>query len=120
MKSSLYPDLFAQLVGEQLSSVTFVQDYLQIHFDGPSMNVNNPLTVESDGQKITSWEPGFRDLLCSLISQIVRHTECIGGERLTVLFENGSRISVSLRQEDYSSPEAIYVQGFKDNRWFVL
>ena len=28
-----------QLRGEQLSAVTFVQDYLQLWFDGPGFNV---------------------------------------------------------------------------------
>jgi len=100
MKPALYPDLFAQLVGEQLSSVTFVQDYLQLHFDGPGMNVTNPLTVESEGQAITSWEPGFRDLICSLISQIVRHAECIEGERLTILLSPSKRnAAIEIRAE---------------------
>ena len=44
--------LFEELRGEQLSAVTFVQDYLQLWFDGPGINVTNPLTVESAAEKI--------------------------------------------------------------------
>ena len=65
METDKHTNIFAELHGEQLSSVTFVQDYLQLFFDGPGINVMNPLTVESAGRMITSWEPGFRDLLCS-------------------------------------------------------
>src|SRR5438105_997105 len=67
--------LFEQLRGEQLSSVAFVQDYLQLFFDGPGINVTNPLTVESAAEKITSWQSGFRDLLCAQIAKIVDAVE---------------------------------------------
>lgn len=63
--------LFDELIGSQLSSVEFVQDYLQLRFDGPTINVNNPLTVKADKKVITSWNEGFRDLLCSQITKIV-------------------------------------------------
>ena len=42
-----YASLFAELHGRQLSAITFVQDYLQLWFDGPGINVTNPLTVRT-------------------------------------------------------------------------
>ena len=61
-----------ELISSQLSSIEFVQDYLQIRFDGPCINVTNPLTVKADGKEITSWDAGFRDLLCGQITKTVR------------------------------------------------
>src|SRR5690242_3820035 len=100
--------LFAELHGEQLSAVTFVQDYLQLWFDGPCINVTSPLTVEDGGAFVTSWSAGFRDLLCAQIAKKVDRVEFRPGQALLVHFTDGARLTVSLRSEDYSSAEAFY------------
>jgi hypothetical protein len=50
-----------ELIGQQLSAVTFVQDYIQVWFDGPGLNITNPLTVKAASSELKSWAPGFRD-----------------------------------------------------------
>jgi hypothetical protein len=54
------------LIGEQLSAVTFVQDYLQLQFDGPRLTVfSHPVVMLGD--KTFHWgKPGFRDALCTI------------------------------------------------------
>jgi hypothetical protein len=111
--------LFEQLRGEQLSAVTFVQDYLQLWFDGPGINVTNPLTVHTNQLAVTSWQPGFRDALCSQIAKIVAAVECREGEAFIIRFEDGSRLSISLRPQDYTTPEAVYAHGFRGDVRFV-
>jgi hypothetical protein len=111
--------IFDELRGEQLSAVTFVPDYLQLWFDGPGINVTNRLTVESAAGKLTSWEPGFRDLVCAQITKIVATVEQRPEDALAIHFTDGSCISVSLRPEDYTSPEAYYAHGFANSRWTV-
>ena len=108
-----------ELIGQQLSSVEFVQDYLQLRFDGPTLNVTNPLTVNANETEITSWNAGFRDLLCGQITKIVRSVTFEPGKALTILFIDNSQIAISVRSEDYSSPEAIYAHGFSNNNWLV-
>lgn len=39
------------------------------------------------------------------------------GEALVVAFEDGSKLSISLRREDYSGPEAYHAHGFERNAW---
>jgi hypothetical protein len=65
MTDSGLRELFDELRGEQLSAVTFVQDYLQLWFDGRCINVTNPLEVASGDRRLVSREPGFQDLLCA-------------------------------------------------------
>lgn len=120
MKGNDQPALFNELRGEQLSAVTFVQDYLQLWFDGPGINVTNPLTVEAGGSKITSWNPGFRDLLCGQIAKIVNIVEYRAEEALVIRFTDHSQLSLSLRREDYTSPEAFNAHHFKNNQRFVV
>ena len=111
--------LFEQLRGEQLGAVTFVQNYLQLSFDGPGINVTNPLTVQAGQLSVTSWQPGFRDALCSQITKIVAAVEYREGEAFIIRFDDGSQISISLREQDYTTPEALYAHGFRDGVSFV-
>ena len=112
--------LLQELVGAQLSAVTFVQDYLQLWFDGPGINVMNPLTVQVGQTAVISWQPGFRDTLCAQIAKIVSDAEVRDEEAFIIRFKDDSLISISLRPEDYSSPEAIYAHGFRDKAAIVI
>jgi hypothetical protein len=64
-----------QIVGEPLSMVTFVWDYVQLGFDGCGFNVMCPMSIRTRSVSVRSGEVGFRDRLCELIGQIVRHVE---------------------------------------------
>lgn len=112
--------LLEELHGEHLSAVTFVQDYLQLWFDGPGINVMNPLTVRVGQTSVTSWQPGFRDALCAQIAKIVSDVEVRDEEAFIIRFKDDSLISISLRREDYTSPEAIYAHGFKAKLALVI
>jgi hypothetical protein len=80
----------------------------------------NPLTVQTGSASVTSWQPGFRDALCALISQIIAEVEIHDGEAFIIRFKDGSVVSVFLRNEDYTSPEAIYGHGFRDKSAIVI
>ncbi len=111
--------ILKELIGSQLSSVEFVQDYLQLRFDGPTINVNNPLTIKTKESEITSWDEGFRDLLCGQITKIVVDVGVESEKELRIIFMDNSQVSISLHPEDFTSPEAIYAHGFSDNKWIT-
>ena len=113
-------NMLDELCRRQLSSVEFVQDYLQLRFDGPTITVNNPLTVKTTKKEITSWNEGFRDLLCEQITKIVDEVRLDSEKELKIVFTDKAQINISLRHEDYSSPEAIYGHGFKEAQCFVI
>jgi hypothetical protein len=113
-------DYFKQLQGEQLSSVTFVQDYIQLHFDGPDINVYMPMTVETGETAVRSGDIQFRSALCGQIAKIVQSVSFQESEALTLTFVDGSQIAISLRPDDYSGPEAIYAHGFRDAPMIVV
>src|SRR5580693_2357219 len=96
------------LVGRRLSGVTFVMDYVQLQFDPPpTINALTPITVRSGSRTAVSGDELFRNLLCEQISKTVTEVSLLDGEALTFSFEDGSTISLSLRQEDYVCPEAV-------------
>ena len=49
------------IVGKQLSSVEFVQDYAQLRFDGPTLTAVTQPIVEVGSEAFRWSEPGFRD-----------------------------------------------------------
>ena len=107
-------EYFSQIVGEKLSAVVFVLDYHQLQFDGPGLTILNPITVTSNGSSVTVGEDQFRNRLCEQITKIVKRADCKEGDALVVEFEDSSTISVSLKDEDYSGPEAIIFYGHND------
>src|SRR5688572_18329131 len=104
--------MFDELRNSHLNSVEFVMDYLQLRFDGPCLNVTNPLTVRSKETEIKSWDIGFRDLLCRQIGKIVHEVTYKAGKELNIRLVDNSEISISLYDESCTSPEAIYCHGF--------
>jgi hypothetical protein len=104
--------------GEQLSAVTFVQDYVQLHFDGPMITaVTVPFVLV--GKSRFNWDtPGYRDRLCSCIAKIVTRAYVKIGDRLQIDFPDELSIVVSLRREDYRGAEAV-VFGDGPRAWAV-
>lgn len=94
------------LVGRQLSSVTFVMDYVQLDFDGAQLTTVTVPVVEVGGSRFTWDTPGYRDRLCERIAEKVRSAEVKQGEDLRIEFESSASVTVSLRPEDYRTAEA--------------
>ncbi len=98
---------FDDLRDTQLSSVAFIQDHLQLDFDGPLLTLYIwPDVADADGISIAFGEPGYRDALCSVIGETVTEPELNEGRALTVEFENGTVLALSLREEDIDVAEA--------------
>jgi hypothetical protein len=106
---------FERLRGEQLSSVTFVQDYLQLAFDGPALSVFTPVSVRSSSITAASGDGNFRNALCGQIAKIVADVTLYSGDALTIRFEDGSQIEISLKPDAYTGPEAFVADGFGDS-----
>jgi hypothetical protein len=116
-----YPyKLFEQLRGRELNSVEFVRDYLQLRFDGPTINVMTPVVVTRSTGRSRSWDEQFRNALCEQIGKAVRSVEVVEQLRLVIAFDDRSEISISLVPEDYSGPEAVYYHGFDNADWDVI
>lgn len=105
-----------QLKGCVLSSVAFVQDYLQLRFDGPCLTAyTHPDLDHADGR--LSWgASGYRDRICEQIGSTVTDARAMESE-VSVGFESGTVVSVSMEDEDYMGPEAIQFVGEDGSLW---
>jgi hypothetical protein len=92
--------------GQELSAVEFVSDYLRLRFDGPMLTMYAwPHMLLADFS-IAFGEPEYRNALCAQIGEIVGKAKLEELESLTVEFESGTVIALSLREEDLDGPEA--------------
>jgi hypothetical protein len=96
--------------GEQLSAVAFVQDYVELHFDGPVIRaLTNPI-VYSGGSQFAFPGPGSRDALCQFIGHLVTKVEVQDGVSLSCHFQGGGSIVVPLDDASYRCAEAMHFQ----------
>lgn len=97
---------FEELVGRELSSVAFVQDYLQLDFDGAVLTLFIWPDVFREEGSYAFGEPGYRDMLCGELTEEVAEATLEPGEAIEVQFEDGVIFRVSLREEDIDVTEA--------------
>jgi hypothetical protein len=116
-----YPANLSAIEGQELSSVTFVQDYLQLEFNGPVLTLFIwPEVFRSEGSYAFG-EPGYRDMLCGEIANTVSTTSWETGVAIELEFESGVIFRTSLRDEDYDGPEAgQYRTGLPDDPLIVF
>ena len=109
------------LVGEKLSSVTFVLDYLQVDFDGNNLTLNVwPVVIIRDTE-YKFGEPSYRDNLCLLIAQVVKQAIEKEKQYLIISFESGDKLIVSLDpdNQDLMAPEIAIFTDSNEN-WCVF
>ena len=92
--------------GQELSAVEFVQDFLRLRFDGPMLTLYAWPHVLLADFSIAFGEPEYRNALCAQIGEIVAKASLEELEALTVEFESGTVIALSLREEELSGPQA--------------
>ena len=107
------------IIGEQLSAVTFVQDYVQLHFDGPRLTIFSHAVVRLGDRTFPGGKPGFRDALCNNIAKKVTDARVAYGYNISIRFADGSTIKISLKDEDYSGGEAVNFDT-GDSVWWSL
>jgi hypothetical protein len=95
----------AAIEGCRLSSVEFVQDYVQLRFDGPVLTAMAPVRVWTDGLCFEWGKQGYRDALCDRIGKSVRRAFSIPVQEIRIEFEDESEFSISLKSEGRGEAE---------------
>jgi hypothetical protein len=101
------------LIGQQLSAVTFVQDYVQLDFDGKRLTANVwPIVRIDEGARSVN-DVGYRDQLCSFIMQ-----------KVIAVFESDAAISIefgrgqiSIDLTDHLTIEHLILEDTATNAW---
>jgi hypothetical protein len=110
--------LLTDLLGRQLGAVVFVQDYLQLQFDGSTLTMTTwPVVHCADGE-FKYGDPRYRDMLCECIAKVVEAADVRAGDRLLIIFGDRSKLLTSLRDADRVDPEAVRFDQ-EDGQWWV-
>jgi hypothetical protein len=105
------------LIGHQLSSVEFVQDSLQLRFDGPCLTAVTHPSVRV-GQLWLEWgQSGYRDQLCDRIGKIVIKAVIGEGQEVCLEFDDGACITISLSPNDYRAAETVIFDNGDQGCW---
>ena len=92
--------------GQELTAVEFVGDYVRLRFDGPMLTLYAWPHILLADFSIAYGEPEYRNALCAQIGEMVAKAALEELEALTVEFESGTVIALSLREEELDGPEA--------------
>jgi hypothetical protein len=102
----------SDLVGEEISAVSFVQNYVEFHFNGPVLrSVANPKAITANST-IQFPEIGSREVLCQFIGQTVRIIELKENDSLTIVTNDNYTLIIPLDPEHSRGHENMH---FKPN-----
>jgi len=101
--------LLDRLVGERLSSVTFVRDYLQFDFDGPRLSVFVWPCVEAFEQEWRFGDQGYRDALCGRIGRTVTGVSDASASGVVLRFDEDA-VVINPEAADLRGPEIAMLQ----------
>ena len=110
-------EVLQEIVGRQLGSVEFVQDYVQLHFDGPGLTAITQPALEVGSRELAWDTPGFRDELCRRIAREVVSARIIPNVAVRLEFDDGAVVKISLRDEDYRAAEAVQFEVSAERGW---
>src|SRR6516164_8787502 len=98
--------LLESLAGQVVTAICFVQDYVEIHFEGPILTAYEwPLLFRDDGS-FTESSPFYRHNLCGLIAARVVKTREEQDRKLILAFDNHQSIEIPIDPSSLSSVEA--------------
>jgi hypothetical protein len=103
-----------QIVGEDLSAVSFIRDYVRFEFNPPPMiDALTKTVITTPSGSATLGDRDFANLAIGLIGTVVAGVTVAEGQSFIIRFADGSIISISLRAEDYVAIEALVFHGPK-------
>lgn len=101
-----------EIVNEQLSSVSFVHDYIEFQFHEKIIRAFTLPFLRYDGKQIRYPENGSRDDLCSLIGCTANYVAIVANEEIKIGLSNNKELIIPLANAHAGILEAMhYVPG---------
>ena len=100
---------FETLLGEELDTVSFVRDYVELRIGGAVIRSLTDPTGSVDGVSWTFPRPGAADRLRAYIGRTLEEADLRPDEHLLLTFDGGATIEISLRPDDRPGPEAAHL-----------
>jgi hypothetical protein len=92
------------LIGEEVKSVCFVEDYLELCFGDVKVTLFAWPHVLLTEFSVAYGEPEYRNAVCAQIGEEVAEASLEEGSALTIELQNGVVFGLSLREEEIDAP----------------
>jgi hypothetical protein len=92
--------------GEELTSVAFVEDYLELRFGPALLTLYHWPYVMLPDFSVAFGEPEYRNALCAQIGETVSSAALEESTALTIELASGVVLGLSLREEDLDGPDS--------------
>ena len=92
------------LIGEEVKSVCFVEDFLELSFGDSKVTYFAWPHVLLTEFSVAFGEPEYRNALCAQIGEEVTDALLEEGAAITIELQNGVVFGLSLREEDIDAP----------------
>ena len=97
-----------ELMKCEVSSVNFVRDYFELHFDGPVLRILGEFALRKGDTRFVEGTDFWRDALCSLIGLTPAAIAFNGMDACSIRFSNDVTLEVDLLPSDRSGPETMH------------
>lgn len=114
-------NIFKSIIGEQLSSVEFVQDYLQLHFDGNTLTFYSWPEINLGSKLYKVNDELYKNALCEMITHKVNRVVLLEKSKMELFFDNNNFITLSLvrNEANIGLVELVYFISI-EKEWFIL
>lgn len=112
-------DAVKALLGEKVNSICFVEDYVELHFNGPYLRCLTAPIFTLYGEEFRFPDPGSREALCAFIGLEVTGAEVEDEVAIRLRFHSGDTLTVPLDQGSRIGPEAAHMRLFKDPVMYI-
>lgn len=96
------------LIGEQISAVAFVCDYVEFHFNGPIIRSEAKPCIKVFGTEFAFPENGSRDALCRVIGSTVHSINLEENHFCELTTSNGCKIIIPLDTKALPGGESMH------------
>lgn len=103
----------------RLTEVIFLHGYVQLLFNGAYLNAYTRPTVVTFAGAVDPTAAEYRDALRKLIGKVVKTVCEVPEERLSIQFDDGTSVEISLKAEDRVCAEAAMLQFDGGKLWNV-
>ena len=99
-------ECLSRIVGEPLTAVMFVMDYLKLQFEESVLTILTSILVRTGDKSYQLGDMTWRDSLCDRITHIVSDLS-LAEDRLQISFDDGSNFLIALKDEARAGNEAL-------------
>lgn len=106
--------ILTSLVDQNLISISFVLDYLQVGFESSSLTFLEWPQIELDGVSYYHEDRDYRMILCSLLGKSVTTIQEVADTYIKIDFQGGAALNASLINSPF--PDAVIFNN-RDGAW---